>query len=154
MKKRICIGIFMLILATLCGVSVFAATPYSSKLDSLSSSSDVSGVLSQEQTILNMMNLGDNQHTINLDFSKAQKQYIINVFSFYDILALSPSSTNAFMKADYSWTIPLEENAENYEYAVVRRLENGEFGSSVITTLDKATSSVKYIFHPECLTKS
>ena len=151
MKKRICIGVFMLILATLCGMSVFAATPYSSKLDSLSSSSDVSGVLAQEQTILNMMSPGDNQHTIDPDFSKAQKQYIMNAFSFYNILALNPSSTDAFVKADYAWTIPLKENAENYEYAVVRKLENGEFGSSVITTLDKATSSVEYIFHPEML---
>ena len=55
------------------------------------------------------------------------------------------------MKDDYAWTVPLEETDENYEYAVVRKLEDGEFGSSVITTLDKTTSSVAYIFHPEML---
>lgn len=156
MKKRICVGIFMLILVTLCGMSAFATAPYSSNLDSLSSSPDNLDVLAQEQTILDMMNFNDEQQVYaitSLDFSKAQKQYILNSVSFRDILAPDPSSINVFIQDDYAWTIPLEETSENYEYAVVRKLENGEFSSSVITTLDKGTSSVEYIFHPEMLDK-
>lgn len=154
MKKRIFIGIFTLILVALCEMAAFAAAPYSSNLDSLSSSSDNLDVLSQEQTILDMMAFSDEAQpyaAASLDFSKAQKQYIMNSVSFYDILSLSPSSAEAFVKDDYAWTVPLEETDENYEYAVVRKLEDGEFGSSVITTLDKTTSSVAYIFHPEML---
>ena len=75
MKKRIFIGIFTLILVALCEMAAFAAAPYSSNLDSLSSSSDNLDVLSQEQTILDMMAFSDEAQpyaAASLDFSKAQ----------------------------------------------------------------------------------
>lgn len=84
----------------------------------------------------------------SIDFNKAQKVYTFSPYAFLELVTKEDFYELYQKEGHVVWKVPVGKSANYYDYAIIGKVEDGEYTYTTVRTPVANVGSARYLFHP------